>query len=177
MALFRARLNLCLALLVLLAWFGYPPPSLVRAQDAGPLANVVSELAAGQTPPDDALVSFAKAVLDAAHSPHKSLLIALLLLGTVFAVRRWGVSAAKALGYRDVATVLSSDRAGPVTVLLLSGLGAISAALMAGQPLTWPLVAAAFGIALKSIGGFVGARKVLGISSAPSPVVAPLPLP
>ena len=136
------------------ALFFIPPEPLASAQEVNP------PLPASADPSN--LELYAKSVLEAAHSPQKSLLIALLLIGVVFALREWGGSLAKLLGWTKINAFLSSDRAGPPFVLALSALGAVVTALTAGSPISWSLVITAAGVGLKAIGGFVGLKKTFG---------------
>lgn len=156
----------------------WPPPQVARADegftiailspDAGPEAlPAIAQLTTVPAPPplpshfDPSNTElFAQAVLEAAHSPQKSLLVALALIFAVWFVREYGGVLAGALGWKKAEALFESDRAGPVFVLILSFLGAIAAALLAGQKPSPLLFLTAAGVALKAIGGFVAAKKI-----------------
>lgn len=136
------------------ALFFIPPELFAQAQEVNPILPPAAD-------PSNIEV-YAQAVLDAARSPQKSLFVALLLIGVVFALREWGGSTARFFGWTKTAAFLASDRAGPPFVLALSMLGALVTALTAGTSLSWGLVMTATGVGLKAIGGFVGLKKTFG---------------
>jgi hypothetical protein len=155
------------ATLLALTWL--PPPDAARAQEASP--SIVPTLDAGPSQ----LEAFARLTLDAAHSPHRSLLVVLVLIALVYAVYRWGTEAARSLGLMRLSSALASDRAGAIEALALSVLGAVATAAVAGRPVTASLILTALGIGLKAIGGYVGARKILGIKSGAAGSALPAP--
>lgn len=98
----------------------------------------------------DNLEAFAKLALEAATSKNWALLLSLALVAVVWGLRKVGKP-----------TFIKTDAGGAVSVLLMSGLGAVVTALVAGQPFTWPLVLSALQVGFTAAGGYSVLKKLL----------------
>lgn len=139
-----------------------PVPSWVTDAGAPPVADELLE----QATPAAALpdlgadpVGFAKSTYDAVRSGRWSMVAGLILIGVVYAFRRWIL---------DGWAWARSDLGGVILVPALALAGMAAHALAAG---TWPdaaAIRAALEAAVTAIATYVGAKKVVAAARAPA---------
>lgn len=100
---------------------------------------------------------FISATLDAAKSGQWRILAGFLLVGLVWAARKWG---------SGVAPWLKTDRGGAALVLALALLGGVATTLLSGQAFAWGLLVNSLSMAFTAAGGYAVLKKILWPSDA-----------
>lgn len=95
---------------------------------------------------------FAKRAFDAIHSSNWRLLAALALIGIIWALRTY---------LSKLLPKLSSDRAGALLAVCTGISGAVSNALMAGQPVTLSVLMDGLGLGITAAGGWSVAKRII----------------
>jgi hypothetical protein len=114
----------------------------------------------------DQLKALASDAAGAAKLPSKTLLLMFIGIALVYAVRKWAAPACKAIGWVKIGAFLVSDRGGAITTLVLAALLVIASVLMAGGAVTLTVMGTGLIAGFNTIGGYVGVRKILGLSSS-----------
>lgn len=115
-----------------------------------------------------AIGAFGKDLVAASHSSNKLLFVMLLIIALVAGVRLGGAPMAQAFGWKTVAAALTSDRGGAIITLVLAVLGSLASGMMTGTGFSFSLFSVGLLAGFSSIGGYVGFRKIFGISSTPA---------
>lgn len=126
-------------------------PLVARAQELVPMLINPGDISV------DALQHLAQVALQAVTSGNWALLAALVLVGLVWAVRRWGASKVP---------FLASARGGALLALLGGIVGAVATALTAGAPVTAALLLKGLTVGVTAAGGWTVVRKLLFGDSA-----------
>lgn len=103
-------------------------------------------------------LSYAAQIVAAAQA-HHWLVVLGLALATIVAA-----AATHAAGVTRIVPWFATDAGATVWTFLLASIGAVATTFAAGQTPSWATASAAFGVGVVAIGGYTGARKLLGPS-------------
>lgn len=138
-----------------------PPQGVIISEPANSGVIITQPMGLGTSPsipsPDDDPGAFVSSVLNAAKAGQWRLLAGFLLVGLVWAARKWGSGAVP---------WLKTDRGGAALVLVLALLGGIATTLLSGQAFAWGLLVNSLSMAFTAAGGYAVLKKILWPSDA-----------
>lgn len=155
-------------LLILVITLLCAPAFAQQFPDAGSGSTSGTLTGNGLPDPSNDPVAFIGLLVDAAQGGHWRLAAALLLIGLIYLLRRYGGRVPR------LGPWMQTDRGGAIMALVMGVGGGLAAALFSGRPITIYLIVDAISVGLTAAGGWAIGKKILGSGEGSNGKLIPL---